>query len=509
MAGMVAPAAATLADAGAPHRRATSLAADAQDTPYTGMSPDDPSAAQLAEARAFVARWARTRPGSGAGVSRTMALLAGSTARRRHHVRVLVYGQSISRDRWSATLEAALRSRFPHADLDFRNLAIGGFASPMLVRTVVHDVIPFYPDLVILHDYGDEDDYEEIIRQIRTRTTAEIAVQEDHLTIGQRDDWHDRHSFEWLHDLGKRWGLEVIEVRRAWGAFLAERKLERKAMLRDNAHLNAAGNALMVALTESALRVPAHKPHSSDPLGLVTTRHVGKDVAWVGDVLRVEFEGNRVDMLQAAGTRAADVRAAAEVRIDGKAPSEFPELYGFSRPNDSSNRDWPWEVGTIFRIDAPAPLIPEEWRVRLTAVDGDPKRVRFDLFGSVTGFDGHGKSWEPFTSRSGRVAIAPGDWFLDLTSKRFGVKVRPGFEVRWHVERRHADTYQDPAYVNPSMDAVLTVAQGLPPGAHVLELRARGPRPALSAIKIYRPLPPEGVAGRATVGPGPEAKDGG
>ena len=40
---------------------------------------------------------------------------------------------------------------------------------------------PFYPDLVIFHAYGSPERYEDIIRRIRERTTADILIATDHV----------------------------------------------------------------------------------------------------------------------------------------------------------------------------------------------------------------------------------------------------------------------------------------------------------------------------------------
>src|SRR5690242_4616738 len=83
----------------------------------------------------------------GLGIQRTMTLLATSTPRHRNHVRVLFYGQSITEQEWSRYVSNDLRRRFPDADLEIENRAIGGFASQLLIRPAEHDVYPFYPDL--------------------------------------------------------------------------------------------------------------------------------------------------------------------------------------------------------------------------------------------------------------------------------------------------------------------------------------------------------------------------
>ena len=116
----------------------------------------------------------------GSEIQRTMALLATSTPAHRNQVRILFYGQSITKQEWSQSVAEDIRARFPYADLTIENRAIGGYSSPYLIQTVAHDVYGFYPDLVIFHDYGGEDDYEKIVRGIRQHTTAEILVQSDY-----------------------------------------------------------------------------------------------------------------------------------------------------------------------------------------------------------------------------------------------------------------------------------------------------------------------------------------
>ena len=108
--------------------------------------------------------------------------MATSTPAHHNAVRVLFYGQSITEQEWSKQVAADLRRRFPDADLDIQNRAIGGFASQLLGRPAEFDLYPFYPDLVIFHVYGGDKEYEAIIHNIRSRTTADVMMQTDHVT---------------------------------------------------------------------------------------------------------------------------------------------------------------------------------------------------------------------------------------------------------------------------------------------------------------------------------------
>src|SRR6185437_13984277 len=79
----------------------------------------------------------------GLGIQRTMTLLATSTPSHHNHVRVVFYGQSITEQEWSKQVAADLRKRFPRADLEIENRAIGGFASQLLIRPAEHDIYPY------------------------------------------------------------------------------------------------------------------------------------------------------------------------------------------------------------------------------------------------------------------------------------------------------------------------------------------------------------------------------
>jgi hypothetical protein len=405
--------------------------------------PTELSASVGQAARTFPAPRAVDTTGFGAHLTRTMSLLATSTPEHRNRVKVLVYGQSISKQAWSRQVEDDLRARFPHADLVFENRSIGGFVSTRLLRTLEHDVVPFYPDLVIFHVYGPEPDYEAVIRAIRTRTTAEILIQNDFYNSSQKTAWHDRHSWTWLPEVAKRWGVELADVRRGWIDYLTDQKLESSALLiADGAHLNDQGNFLFGAITSRHL---VHDPsRAPDPLGLVRTL----PARWAGRRLVVPFEGNRVDVIASRAASAKD--GWVRVAIDGLAPTRHPGVYAIGRPNADPNRDWPWAVGAVFRVDRGAPLLRESWTVRLTEVAPGAKSAAFDLVGSLTGFDGSGRTDQPFVSRSGRVLLWPDDWFLHEPATRNRVPIRPGFQITWTVEPQAQDSWSPPAWMDPT-----------------------------------------------------------
>ncbi|MCU0247661.1 MAG: hypothetical protein MUC42_13895, partial [Bryobacter sp.] len=349
---------------------------------------------------------------SGAGLWRVRERMESSTPERRNLVRVLFYGQSITLQNWWKLTAGALRERFPHADFEFANRAHGGFASPMLRRPMIHDIPTFYPDLVVFHDYGGEPEYEEIIRFIRANTTAEIALQTDHVTWlpsgagdtpeeTKRYQWHEQHNTEWLPALARTLGLELVDVRAGWRKHLAEQNVAPKSLLRDNVHLNAEGDKLIARLVSEALLKKATKPPEGwrDPVTDIP-------VQWRDGRAVIEFDGNRVEALAARGQRQPWTRA--RVLIDGKPPSEHQGVYHHTLPTHTAGVDWPWFI----QVGRQAALVEEEWRMTLLETDEANKAVRFKVRGSATGDDGEGVSTERFVSKSGRIVIEAGDWHL-------------------------------------------------------------------------------------------------
>lgn len=422
-------------------------------------------------------------PEFGANIQRTMTLLATSTPQKRNKVRILFYGQSITEQDWWKRVADDLRRRFPHADLEIENKAVGGFASQILCRVAEHDIAPFYPDLVIFHVYGANNTYEEIVRGIRTRTTAEVLIQKDHVGAKWPADNPDRkHPMWWDHmmnnvflpDYARKYRCGLADVRGAWVGYLKANRLEPKALLKDDVHLNDHGCFVM---SEILKRYLVHKPEllTEEASGSVRTFEVGKDVRRQGETLTLPFEGNRVDLLPARGGGGT-----ARILIDGKKPSEFPECIALTRTSPSQS----WWGPALLRVSSEKPRLVEDWVLKVTDVDDRAERIRFTVAGSKTGPDGEGVSAERFVSKSGRVVIEPGDWWVRNIQQMTRKKVPVGFEIRWKAIPMFADAYAPPGIDDDGRDHAITIVQGLPNGKHVLEIAGGA---AIRAVRIYRP----------------------
>ncbi|QIF01118.1 SGNH/GDSL hydrolase family protein [Roseimicrobium sp. ORNL1] len=428
----------------------------------------------------------------GKNIQRTMRLLAESTPQKKNTVRILFYGQSITAQKWTKLVVEDLKKRFPNANIISENRALSGYASQLLSRTAETDLYPFQPDLVIFHVFGAHDKYEDIIRHVRERTTAEILQQNDHLgakdkLIEEMDpdknringgNWNGFMNFNWLPQISRNYQTEFCDQRTIWKNHLTQHKLEPQALLTDAVHLNEKGEAVMAAAVISYLR---HDPKLGPSPAEAWTKDyvVGKDVSWKDGKLGLDFEGSVVELIVAAGANATPV----QVSIDGKKPSELKQLYGFTRAVAKPGGHWP----VIMPLHAEKLPLIEDWTMEVKKEGADDKLFSFTLSGSKTGADGEGRSDQKFVSKSGRIVIEPEDWGVAFPMGMAGLKPVPEkFTVKWSVVPWFMDTFQAPMVVEPSVETRVLLLQGLANEKHTLELTGGGESRIL-AIRVGKP----------------------
>lgn len=405
-----------------------------------------------------------------ASVARTMNLLHTSTDRNRNEVRILVYGQSISVQDWWKELKRHFDSSYPAARIVFINKAIGGFSSERLKHTVENDIVSFYPDLILFHDYGNEEDYERIIQIIRSRTTSEIALQTDHMAI-QKQEWHDRHCDVWMPHLARKYGLALIDIRSAWKEYLQVNKLEIKDLLKDGVHLNEHGNYLMASIIKQYFRGLGNWRVDSN----VSLLKPGNDFHIRKRSTELLVYGNRIDLIWKDNTNA---RNKVKIVVDGKKPSTVTECFYYTRPSSDTTAFFLRKIGQPLKMKLYQP-IEEEWKMIITWSDSLKQQVGFRLEGSVTGDDGGGRSDSLFISRSRRIEIDPASWFRAREFAGFPW-LKAGDILRWRVKAMCADE------VIGDTSGINTVLQGIKNGLHTIQLSGKG-LSTLAAIRIYRP----------------------
>jgi hypothetical protein len=437
----------------------------------------------------------------GANIQRTMTLLATSSPQKRNRVRVLFYGQSVTRNPWWETVADYLRQSFPHANLEIENRAIGGYGGPVLINTAEYDLYPYYPDLVIFHVWGgvDSGHQEKIIRRVRQRTTAEVLLWTSNLRWPrdvppdadpqdervQRVDGADQAISDLYFRLGEELGCEVADVRSGIRQYLAEHDLVVKDTIRDTVHPNELGNFLIAHLVMPHLRYDPAFP--TEPWeDLVTDISLDDERVTVGEdgSMELTFDGNRIDVIAEHTDAAEEALGSASVLIDGRQPSQFPELYYHERPSATPVAGRP----AINRIDHETPLQVERWTARILECDPEEDILRYEVIGSKTGPDGTGDHNERFVSNSGRVVIEPNMWMVNWSLNYRDAQLPDEYQVNWHTLPLSVDTYEAPVTDDPTRQHATRLMQGLENSEHTLKLIPNGDGPVpVSAFRVYRP----------------------
>lgn len=416
-------------------------------------------------------------------VQRAMTRIAESTPENPETVRWQFYGQSITAQSWTKLVEEDLTRRFPSVRFAFHKPAIGGFTSPALIRTAEHDLYPWYPDVLVFHVYGPVDKYEEIIRNVRARTTAEIVLWTSHLnsreTLDTNPDANDRIVA--IRDIAKRYDCMLIDVRKKWIAHLKRNKLEPSALLRDGVHLNDEGVELLASFIAPEL---VHAP------SMTTTPQAGKvlDIPLDAPCVRFDASGN-LD-LTFTGNRVVAISDGsgddtADVLLDGQPMADRPELWAVTRPSTAPKMWMP----AIKQVSFERTPVAEKWTLTcLPDSTPDGKRVHFRVVGSITGNDGEGFSDERFVSRSGRVVIEPADWHLAWCLGYRKLQLPEGFQVTWETYPLFAASYE-----SQPAGAETVLVQNCTNEPHQLTLRGPARRLGITAFRVDAPagLPAE------------------
>jgi hypothetical protein len=414
----------------------------------------------------------------GRNMARTISLLKQTNTDSSQEVRILVYGQSISVQDWWKEVKQFLEKEYPQANMTMLNLAVGGFSTDRLKIIVENDVRSFYPDLVLLHDYGNAQDYERIIQTIRRHTTAEIAIQTDHIAIGQNEEWHNKHNTSILPGLAKKYNLAVIDVRTAWREYIEKNNVSPSALLIDQVHLNEHGNYLMAGIIKNYFKALPDQAGST-PEDVYKVIQAGKDFSVKKNTLTVPVTGNRVDLVW---DTSVSTKEPVTVLLNNQKLSAYTQSYYYTRPVLSASKEYLGKMGKLLALYLGKSVVEEEWTLKILAIDTLTMQVQFSIHGSKTGEDGTGSSDSTFISRSGKIRIEPGQWFRRKSPGDFTMFswIKPGDTLEWQVKLMSRDK------VLPEASAVVTVVQGVANTTHILSLKGKS-LSHLKEIRVYQP----------------------
>ena len=435
----------------------------------------------------------------GCCIPRTMALLAGSNPTNRPQIRILLYGQSIvASPNVQAPILAFLKQRYPYARIVCENRAIGGYTAPTLCRTSWQDLYPFYPDLVVFHVYGGEDDgtLEEIFRNLRRFTTAEVITWTDHVDALHSLDASRDKAEAYRRKLARQYGVELVEARTLWKDYLRIQQVPEQALLADKQiHLNAQGGELLAQMLARHFKVNAAAPTNWQArIQTVDLRRPHHGLSYERDSwtmhpngllsngtkpLRFAFVGNKVDLLPlAVGAKPGTAR----ITLDGQAPSTLSASYAASRSSLAPGSWWP----TVTRVKLGPKPVAETWTLAFHDVAPDGKQYAFDLHGSVTGPDGSGKAGEDFASPSGRISIAAGDLAIANVQTITRKPLPATFSATWTVYSMSRDVWTAKSGTNDVQSVPETLVQLWDPGRHEIEIIPDGNGPVgVQALVVH------------------------
>lgn len=396
-------------------------------------------------------------------------------------------------------LSALIRERFPHAPpLVYKKIAGNSTSYHFSHGWARHLVIPDQPDVVLLYNFGQTEDLEALIAELRQQTTADILVGSLHWCLPHKPLWPDpeaRNSHQEpvaLRAVCEKYGVEFVENRREMTEYMLAHQLSLEDLLGDAVHENryaARMTVLNIARHFHRAEQFRYEPNTrerrveveSSPAVLMepapwaaAEAGTARTATAPGSTLSIPFTGNRIEWI---GWRGPD-GGTADVWIDGQPAAELPVFYaGYIQPdpkNAPCPPNPPRDRGP-HAVSLGRNLVPQQWTITMTSDGGD-----YALVGSVTGPDGQGHGLKPFTSASGQIIIDPAFW-------RDAKNNRTGDRFTFNVLRATVASVACKAPVREKFR--LRLAAYLPNQPHVLKLVTRGDGPVtVDAVDVFEPL---------------------
>jgi len=418
-------------------------------------------------------------------IARTLSIIRSSTPNDRKVLKVLFYGQSITKSGWDKAVIEHWHQQYPNTIFVTQNRALGGFPSQALVRTTEQDIEAFYPDLIIFHVYGDHRAYEKIIRLFRSLTAADVLVQTDHgdvmpdppceeglhLTLShlpgckgrlwyRQQMWNDEMSYHRIPAFAKKYGLALEPQRDWWREYLIRTGTRPGDLLQDEIHPNERGKQLIAEFFNRYFDglVSQYNAEKAQDVTAMTPSHA--DRASGNEV--VQFEGSRLELISEK-----PLPAWPQVTVDGQSPANLDGCYQVSRASSVGTvPDWP----ALRRITLQHDHLAEDWTTTLAEFSSDQKSFTFTVQGSRSGAEGSGRSDQRFVSRLGNLEIEPDDWMIERAWEHSHQAIHAPFQVSWSVDYVCGGKPEVIDRGNGATEYRYVLATDLPDGHHSITL---------------------------------------
>jgi hypothetical protein len=419
-------------------------------------------------------------------IARTLEIIRTSTPANHQVLKVLFYGQSITRSGWHNAVVAHWREKYPNTVFVVENRALGGFAAQNLVRTTEQDIAAFYPDLIIFHVYGDHHAYEKILRMFRSLTAADIILQTDHgdglpeppcaeglqlslhpkpgcagvLWVHQKL-WHDEMSYHKIPALAKKYGMAFEPQREWWRDYLLQKHADPQSLLMsDGLHPNEKGKELIARFFNRYFDNLVEHWNGQREQDVIS---IPVDVAKHSDgIVTVNFDGSRLELLSSR-----PLAVWPTVTIDQRSPEDIDGCYLVTRSSPlKSVQDWP----ALRRITLLHDHVAEDWTVTITNITPDQKSFDFAVRSSASGDEGRGDSSHNFVSKSGRLSFDAEDWMFQSGYELHQIPLQVPAEVHWSVRYICGGKPEAIDRGNDMMQYRYVLAAGFSNGKHTAKL---------------------------------------
>ena len=393
-------------------------------------------------------------------------------------------------------LIAMIRHRFPDAPpIEYRRM-VGGSTNYRFTRGWArHLVIPDQPDVVLIYNFGDTNQLEKLIAELRAHTTADIIVPTLHWCRPHQPIWPDPEATNHHQDpaairaLCQRYGVEFVDNRREMTQYMVANDLEIADLLADTVHQSPYAAKMInlnIARHFHRSKRPGYDPRAREQRIEVESRppvvtcssdwklaenglalQAGKRDSW----MEVAFTGTRIDLI--AWQKQSGGRI--NVWIDGT-PAQIAPVYHATFVKPAKN-NVPGHRHRTDRcphgIDLMENIVPQHWTITMTSDTGD-----YRLAGDVTGYDGVGNASKPFTSKSGQIRIPPQLWRSANTN-------RIGDRFTFEVLRSTQDQIN---LAGPREKYRIRLVENLSHGEHTLRLElAQGGPVTIDAFDVFNP----------------------
>ena len=337
-----------------------------------------------------------------------------------------------------------------------------------------HLAVPDQPDLVITYTNGSAADLEKLIIEIKSNTTADIIVPSLHWRERDQELWGKSENamdqdVSAVREVCRKHNVEFVESRRDWAEYLKANNLPIPALLKDAVHQSNYGAHIINSNILAHIRKPER--FSYDPAS--RERSLQPEKREDGS-FKATFTGNRIDLVGKKSPNGGSFR----IRIDGKPAAETAAfLMSYVLPGKKNAAEG---KGANPRDQSPhgvtlgSNVVPQSWTIVMTSNTGD-----YEITGSVTGGDGKGNAFKPFTSTSGQILIDPDLW-------RRAERNRTGDRFSFDVRRSMLDEI---GFKGEAGERFVTrLAQVLPNREHTLELIPTQPGgAAIERLDVFEP----------------------